>query len=47
MHFCYRCAEVLDPSNPYGHFNNKKSGCDGKLFDMLDEPLDFEGLPFL
>ncbi|KDQ63877.1 hypothetical protein JAAARDRAFT_54068 [Jaapia argillacea MUCL 33604] len=31
-HFCYRCAQKLNPSNPYEHFSTPGLGCYSKLF---------------
>ncbi|TPX38025.1 hypothetical protein SmJEL517_g00028 [Synchytrium microbalum] len=32
-HFCYLCGQFLLATNPYGHFNDRKSKCFGKLFE--------------
>ena len=26
-HFCYKCGEEMDSSNPYAHFENNPNGC--------------------
>ncbi|GME59520.1 Ring finger protein [Neofusicoccum parvum] len=33
-HFCYLCGAWLDPNNPYQHFNNKKTGCYMRLWEL-------------
>ncbi|KAH7058850.1 E3 ubiquitin-protein ligase RNF14 [Macrophomina phaseolina] len=33
-HFCYLCSAWLDPSNPYQHFNNKKTECFMRLWEL-------------
>ena len=33
-HFCYLCGAYLDKGNPYTHFNNKKSGCYMRLWEL-------------
>ncbi|KAK4965669.1 hypothetical protein LTR66_012087, partial [Elasticomyces elasticus] len=33
-HFCYLCGAWLNASNPYAHFNNPKSGCHMRLFEL-------------
>ncbi|TDL28742.1 hypothetical protein BD410DRAFT_781279 [Rickenella mellea] len=33
QHFCYRCGERLNGSDPYGHFSKMGTGCYSKLFD--------------
>ncbi|KAK0208513.1 RWD-domain-containing protein [Desarmillaria ectypa] len=34
MHFCYRCGEKLNGSNPYVHFSTPGARCYNKLFDF-------------
>ncbi|KAK0473209.1 hypothetical protein IW261DRAFT_704530 [Armillaria novae-zelandiae] len=34
MHFCYRCGEKLNGSNPYVHFSTPGTRCYNKLFDF-------------
>lgn len=33
-HFCYLCGAWLDPNNPYQHFNNKKTDCYMRLWEL-------------
>ena len=33
-HFCYRCGEKLNPTNPYSHFSTPGYRCYSKLFDF-------------
>ncbi|KAL9084366.1 MAG: hypothetical protein Q9159_005274 [Coniocarpon cinnabarinum] len=33
-HFCYLCSSWLNPGNPYEHFNNRKSSCHMRLFEL-------------
>lgn len=33
-HFCYLCAQWLDPSNPYNHFNIEGRPCYQRLWDL-------------
>jgi E3 ubiquitin-protein ligase RNF14 len=33
-HFCYRCGEKLDPTDPYKHFSTPGLRCYSKLFDF-------------
>ncbi|KAL8910433.1 MAG: hypothetical protein Q9171_004271 [Xanthocarpia ochracea] len=33
-HFCYLCSSWLDAHNPYQHFNNPKSGCFQRLWEL-------------
>ena len=35
-HFCYLCSSWLNPGNPYEHFNNKKSHCYMRLWELED-----------
>jgi len=37
-HFCFLCGSYLPPSNPYGHFSNRKSACYGRLFENAGDP---------
>lgn len=39
-HFCYRCGQKLDGSNPYKHFNTAGQACFSKLFDVRDAEED-------
>lgn len=32
-HFCYRCGEKLDATDPYAHFSITGKSCYNKLFD--------------
>ncbi|KAH0562174.1 hypothetical protein GP486_003127 [Trichoglossum hirsutum] len=33
-HFCYLCSAWLDEANPYQHFNQEKSGCYQRLWEL-------------
>lgn len=33
-HFCYLCSSYLMPDNPYAHFNNPKSPCHMRLWEL-------------
>ncbi|KAH0534021.1 hypothetical protein FGG08_007376 [Glutinoglossum americanum] len=33
-HFCYLCSAWLDQANPYQHFNQEKSGCYQRLWEL-------------
>lgn len=33
-HFCYLCSHWLSADNPYRHFNDTKSGCYNRLWDL-------------
>ncbi|KAL8741737.1 MAG: hypothetical protein Q9190_005694 [Brigantiaea leucoxantha] len=33
-HFCYLCSSWLDAGNPYMHFNNEKTGCYMRLWEL-------------
>lgn len=37
IHFCYLCGTILDPRNPFGHFNNPNSECNQKLYYKKDK----------
>ncbi|KAI8850379.1 hypothetical protein BC829DRAFT_488742 [Chytridium lagenaria] len=32
-HFCYLCGDTLKASNPYAHYNDKRSQCYNRLFE--------------
>ena len=36
-HFCYRCGEELDATDPYAHFSVTGQRCYNKLFDWVPE----------
>ncbi|KAJ7655058.1 hypothetical protein DFH06DRAFT_1201477 [Mycena polygramma] len=42
IHFCYRCGVKLTPSDPYGHFSDRHSGCYQKLFDFESEDREWQ-----
>ncbi|KAF4605429.1 translation termination inhibitor protein itt1 [Pleurotus pulmonarius] len=44
QHFCYRCGQKLDPSNPYRHFSTLGIPCYNKLFDFNAEEEEWEVL---
>ncbi len=33
-HFCYLCSAWLDPGNPYKHYNEDKTQCFGRLWEL-------------
>lgn len=33
-HFCYLCSAWLEPKNPYQHFNQERSGCYMRLWEL-------------
>ncbi|KAF9259076.1 RWD-domain-containing protein [Marasmius fiardii PR-910] len=37
IHFCYKCGQKLNPSDPYKHFSMKGQPCYNKLFDVNSE----------
>ncbi|CCM02196.1 uncharacterized protein FIBRA_04276 [Fibroporia radiculosa] len=50
QHFCYRCGEKLQESNPYEHFSTPGRQCYSKLFDFQsieDEWQPVEGFDLL
>lgn len=42
QHFCYRCGDKLDPSNPYVHFSTPGHRCYSKLFDFQSVDEEWE-----
>lgn len=44
QHFCYRCGQKLDPSNPYRHFSTLGISCYNRLFDFNAEEEEWEVL---
>lgn len=50
-HFCFLCGTRLNPSQPYDHFNTRRSLCFNRLFDGLiqddgqGEAVDDQGRP--
>ncbi|KAJ8081187.1 hypothetical protein PM082_018030 [Marasmius tenuissimus] len=36
-HFCYKCGQKLQPTNPYKHFSTPGQPCFNKLFDVNSE----------
>lgn len=45
-HFCYLCSAWLEPSNPYEHFNNAKTGCYMRLWELEGGDGDDVGIGF-
>ena len=35
MTFCFLCAVILDPEDPYSHYNEPLSTCMGRLFEGM------------
>lgn len=47
-HFCYLCSSWLNASNPYAHYNNDTSRCNGRLWELEEgEEAEFRrgGIP--
>jgi E3 ubiquitin-protein ligase RNF14 len=45
-HFCYLCSAWLSPSNPYQHYNDKKTGCYMRLWELEGGDGDDVGIGF-
>jgi E3 ubiquitin-protein ligase RNF14 len=45
-HFCYLCSAWLEPTNPYQHYNDTKTGCYMRLWELEGGDGDDVGIGF-
>ena len=41
-HFCWLCGKTLPGSNPYSHFNTLDGGCFNRLFEGVEQNVQFD-----